>query len=49
MVGGEVEGVMLKSIIITKVSDEGIEIRCRNNSSTDYEQRQTTREKWRER
>jgi hypothetical protein len=47
--GGEVEGVMLKSIIITEVSDKGIEIRYGNNNGAHYEQRQTTRGKWRER
>jgi hypothetical protein len=43
---GEVDGVMLRRITITEVSDKGTEIRYGNNNSADYGQRQTTPEKW---
>jgi hypothetical protein len=43
---GDVEGVMLRRITFTEVSDEGVEIRYDNNNRVGYEQRQTTPEKW---
>jgi hypothetical protein len=46
--GREVEGVMLRSITVTEVSDEGTEIRHGNNNSVDYKQRQTRPQKWTE-
>jgi hypothetical protein len=40
---------MLRRTTVTEVSVEGIEMRYRNNNSADYEQRQTTPDKWPER